>query len=201
MKVKGIHPSDPNPYTLLPTIPGDYECLTVLDLKDPFFCIPIKRITQFQRQEPTVSPFAWQSNKPVLSYFTQNSISKIWLVLWLQKPSFWHHLATHSSTLAWKIPWAKEPGRLQSMGSLRVGHDWATSLSLSCFKGKLTTSLLPRVASPSHQQPRSASFWTSLRTLAMRDLTSHCYLLNPGIEPMALMGPALVAGFFTPGAT
>ena len=32
-------------------------------------------------------------------------------------------LATHSSTLAWKIPWTEEPGRLQSMGSLRVGHD------------------------------------------------------------------------------
>ena len=41
--------------------------------------------------------------------------------------------ATHSSTLAWKIPWTEEPGRLQSMGSLRVGHDWATSLSLSTF--------------------------------------------------------------------
>ena len=39
-------------------------------------------------------------------------------------------MATHSSTLAWKIPWMKEPGRLQSRGSLRVGHDWATSLSL-----------------------------------------------------------------------
>ena len=32
-------------------------------------------------------------------------------------------MALHSSTLAWKIPWMKEPGRLQSMGSLRVGHD------------------------------------------------------------------------------
>ena len=32
-------------------------------------------------------------------------------------------MATHSSTLAWKIPWAEEPGGLQSMGSLRVGHD------------------------------------------------------------------------------
>ena len=32
-------------------------------------------------------------------------------------------MATHSSTLAWRIPWAEEPGRLQSMGSLRVGHD------------------------------------------------------------------------------
>ena len=37
------------------------------------------------------------------------------------------------STLAWKIPWTEEPGRLQSMGSLRVGHDWATSLSLFTF--------------------------------------------------------------------
>ena len=32
-------------------------------------------------------------------------------------------MATHSSTLAWKIPWTEEAGRLQSMGSLRVGHD------------------------------------------------------------------------------
>ena len=37
-------------------------------------------------------------------------------------------MATHSSTLAWRIPWMEEPGRLQSMGSQRVGHDWATSL-------------------------------------------------------------------------
>ena len=39
-------------------------------------------------------------------------------------------MAPHSSTLAWKIPWTEDPGRLQSVGSLRVGHDWATSLSL-----------------------------------------------------------------------
>ena len=39
-------------------------------------------------------------------------------------------MAPHSSTLAWKIPWAEEPGRLQSIGLLRVGHDWVTSLSL-----------------------------------------------------------------------
>ena len=42
-------------------------------------------------------------------------------------------MALHSSTLAWKIPWMEEPGRLQSMGSLRVRHDWATSLSLFTF--------------------------------------------------------------------
>ena len=42
-------------------------------------------------------------------------------------------LAPHSSTLAWKIPWMEEPGRLQSMGSVRVGRDRATSLSLFTF--------------------------------------------------------------------
>ena len=42
-------------------------------------------------------------------------------------------MATHSSTLAWKIPWTEGPGRLQSMGSLGVGHNWVTSLSLFTF--------------------------------------------------------------------
>ena len=42
-------------------------------------------------------------------------------------------MAPHSSTLAWRIPWTEEPGRLQSMGSRRVGHNWATSLSLFTF--------------------------------------------------------------------
>ena len=44
-------------------------------------------------------------------------------------------MAPHSSTLAWKIPWMEEPGRLQSIRSLRVRHDWVTSLSLSCIGG------------------------------------------------------------------
>ena len=42
-------------------------------------------------------------------------------------------MAPHSSTLAWKIPWTEEPGRLRSMGSLGVRHDWATSPSLFTF--------------------------------------------------------------------
>ena len=40
-------------------------------------------------------------------------------------------MATRSSTVVWRIPWMEEPGRLKSMGSQRVGHDWATSLSLA----------------------------------------------------------------------
>ena len=57
-------------------------------------------------------------------------------------------MAPDSSTLAWKIPWTEDPGRLQSMGSLRIGHDWATSLSLFTFmhwrrKWQLTPMFLP----------------------------------------------------------
>ena len=58
-------------------------------------------------------------------------------------------MATHSSTLAWKIPLTEEPGRLQSIGSWRVRHDWATSLSLFTFmhwrrKWQPTPVFLPR---------------------------------------------------------
>ena len=42
-------------------------------------------------------------------------------------------MAPHSSALTWKVPWAEEAGGLQSMGSRRVGHNWATSLSLLTF--------------------------------------------------------------------
>ena len=57
-------------------------------------------------------------------------------------------MAPHSSTLAWKIPWTEEPGRLRSMGSLGVRHNWATSLSLFTFihqrrKWQPTPVLLP----------------------------------------------------------
>ena len=58
-------------------------------------------------------------------------------------------MAPHSSTLAWKIPWMEEPGRLQSMGLLRVRHDRATSLPLFTFlhwrrKWQPTPVFLPR---------------------------------------------------------
>ena len=56
----------------------------------------------------------------------------LWIMLllwtWAEKA-----MAPYSSTLAWKIPWTEEPRRLQSMGLLRVGHDWTTSLSLFTF--------------------------------------------------------------------
>ena len=56
--------------------------------------------------------------------------------------------ATHSSILAWKIPWTEEPGRLQSMGLQRVRHNWATSLSLS-----LLDSMEIKLVNPKGKQP------------------------------------------------
>ena len=76
-------------------------------------------------------------------------------------------MATHSSILAWKIPWAEEPGRLQSMGSLRVGHDWATLLSLFTFmhwrrKWKPTPLCLPGES----QGQRSPIEWAAIYGVA-----------------------------------
>ena len=51
-------------------------------------------------------------------------------------------MAIHSSTIAWKIPWTVEPGRIQSMGSQRVRHDWATSPSFHYLQ-IVTILLLP----------------------------------------------------------
>ena len=91
---------------------------------------------------------------PCYIYWVRHSASGAQESVFL-KPSMWFHcsqkfenhsskqhssrsevgicMATHSSTLAWKIPRMEEPGRLQSIGLRRVRHDWATSLSLFTF--------------------------------------------------------------------
>ena len=58
--------------------------------------------------------------------------------IWAIREALNEYYLTHSGILAWRIPWTEEPGGLQSTGSQRVGHDWATSLSLSkCLQVKL----------------------------------------------------------------
>ena len=91
-----------------------------------------------------LSNFSWKircSNwSSSTAHFSQRNWFPVCLVHRLT-PHFWglivseleKAMAPHSSTLAWKIPWMEEPSRLQSMGSLRVGHDWGTSLSLFTF--------------------------------------------------------------------
>ena len=93
-------------------------------------------------------------------------------------------VAPHSSTLAWKIPWTEEPGRLHSMGSLRVGHDWETSVSLFTFmhwrrKWQPTPVFLPgesqRQWAPVYGVTQS---WTRLKWLSSSMLLQNLFLCN-----------------------
>ena len=111
-------------------------------------------------------------------------------------------MAPHSSTLAWKIPWTEDPGRLQSMGLLRVGHNWASSLSLSlsCIGegngNPLQCSLL--------ENPRDGGAWwavvygvaqsrTRLKRLSSSSSRSCPTLCNP--IDCSLPGSPLTMGF------
>ena len=74
-----------------------------------------------------------------------NPLYPSYWIYWHSRRRQWHPTPV---LLAWKVPWMEEPGRLQSMGSLRVGHDWATSLWLFNFmhrrrKWQLTPVFLP----------------------------------------------------------
>ena len=69
-------------------------------------------------------------------------------------------MAPRSSTLAWKIPWTEEPGRLQTMGLRRVGHDKATSLSL--FPFIVTSRLDWQEAVKSGDQPGGIPFYLTI---------------------------------------
>ena len=58
-------------------------------------------------------------------------MQETWLQSLSEEDLLEKEMATHSSILTWEIPWMEEPGKLQSMGSQKVGHDWATSLTHS----------------------------------------------------------------------
>jgi len=92
-------------------------------------------------------------------------------------------MATHSTALAWKIPWMVEPGVLQSMGSQRVRHDWATSLLLFTFMHWRRKWQPTPVFLPGESQGREARWaaiygvtqsWTWLKWLSSS--SSHEYL-------------------------
>ena len=107
--------------------------------------LPMKRSRDFSfthiysTRKLLISPVKYLSNS---FYFQPNLGNKMEFQL-TEKEG-----VLHSSTLAWKIPWTEELGKLQSMGSLRVRLDWATSLSLFTFmhwwrKWQRTPVLLP----------------------------------------------------------
>ena len=81
------------------------------------------------RWQPTRLPGPWDSPGKNTGVGNTYILSTLGLLISKAEKA----MAPHSSTVAWKIPWMDEPGRLQSMGSRRVGHNWVTSLSLFAF--------------------------------------------------------------------
>ena len=82
-------------------------------------------------------------------------------------------MATHSSTLAWKIPWTEESGRLQSMGSQRVGHNWATSLHVTWL-----LQITGREHSPTPQQKIALKIYWTCPCPSEQDPVSHSVSLS-----------------------
>ena len=80
-------------------------------------------------------------------------------------------MATHTSILAWKIPWMEEHGGLQSRGSQRVGHDWATSLHLYIYMTQ-TKVLMPKVL-----MLTIAGSNTTLKTKEDKDSLNHYFCI------------------------
>ena len=117
-----------------------YSCLLlVVDsfLLWEFIFLPFKKL---------FSSYYWvvffiPDTNPLICVILSQSVACLFisLMVFLEK-----EMVTHSSTLAWKIPWMEEPGRLQSMGSQRVGHDWATSFTFcsSFWRRKWQTTLV-----------------------------------------------------------
>ena len=105
--------------TLFSCAPKSLQIMTAaLKLKDPY-TLEEKPRQHIKKQRH------YFANKSLSSQSYGFSSGHVWMSEKVMAP--------HSSPLTWKIPWTEEPGRLQSMGLLRVGHNWATSLSLFAF--------------------------------------------------------------------
>ena len=70
---------------------------------------------------------------------SDHNILSIYLLMKIGYSNRTMAMAPHSSTLAWKIPWMDEPGRLQSMGSIRVGHDFTLTFHFHALEKEMAT--------------------------------------------------------------
>ena len=101
------------------------------------------------------------------------TIQESWVWSLSQEDPLEKEMATHCSILAWRIPWTEEPGRLQSTGSQRVGHNWATNtqslrnvLHFKCRKLRgIWASMLVHQDHQDHQEP---SFFLSFHLATMK---------------------------------
>ena len=96
-------------------------------------------------------------------------------------------MATHSCILAWRIPWTEEPGRLQSMGSQRVRHDWATNTYLTPY------SLVAQMIKNTPEMPE-----TRVRSLGLEDTLEKEWLPTPIFLPGEFPWTEEYSGFWGP---
>ena len=110
-------------------------------------------------------------------------------------------MATHSSTLAWKIPWIEEPCRLQSLGSQRVRHDWVTSLTrltrytIYCCVSCVLSHSAATLWNPLGCSPAGSSVHWNFpgKSTGVIAIASPGALPDPGMEPASPVSPALQA--------
>ena len=103
-------------------------------------------------------------------------------------------MATHSSILTWRIPWTKEPGRLQSIGSQRVGHNWVTNIFTFCTKQNttiLTFMNKPRIHKVNYFVSYFCYFWCPYLYLSITwvSCTMLCLATSDFCDPMDCSPP------------
>ena len=112
------------------------------DLWNRCFFHPLKVLSHYSFSKYLLS----SSHESLVAQMVKHlsTMQETWVRSLGQEDPVEKEMAIHSSTIAWKIPWTEEPGRLQSMGSQRVRHHWATSLHLTrrTFVGKVISLLL-----------------------------------------------------------
>ena len=121
------------------------------------------------------------------------AVQETWVRILGREDPLEKEMATHSSTLVWKIPWTEEPGRLQSMGSQRVGHDWATSFHFRVWK---IWPLFPFLSPPSFSLAVPHNMWG--HNCPVRDWT--CFPSDGSMEwvlTSGLAGKVLLFIFFS----
>ena len=111
------------------------------------------------------------------------AVQETWIWSLGQEDPLEKGMATHSSILAWRIPWTEEPGGLQSMKSQRVGHNWATNTQESCRKTeKENTALVfkeKEMDNESYKPERHFSFQNILRQMT---LVSQWAIISPSLK-------------------
>ena len=124
-------PLNPNP----PNIPWRSWCIVVCKVifckkhSWDFILTNVLRLLRSNTEAPLIFNFCLLESQKVAQRVKHlPAMQETWVWSLGQENPLEKEMATHSSTLAWKIPWMEVPGRLQSMGSQRVRHDWATSL-------------------------------------------------------------------------